>query len=462
MPETPPNAVSALVSQFWVQFKDKIFERLIVLEEAVSALSLGKLDEGLRKSAIGETHKLAGSLGMFGLIEASGLAHETEQLLGEDESKLTASLPRLQELVGALRIAIIRGPESSKNPTESPAEPYLLVVDGDTELAQNLANEAGRFGLQAGAAHSVAAARKAITKRPPSIVLIELGGKDDVGESLNLLEELSRLHPPVPAIVFTNRDGLIDRVEAARRGARGFLQKPLPAHIVLQAVSDALETETVHLYQVLALDDDVHFLKVLEKALAPEKVRLTTATTATAFWEMLELTSPDLVILDVEVPGINGVELCRVLRTDSRWSQIPVMFLTGHIDTETVKSVYDAGADDFVSKSLVKSELVTRMLNRLKRSEVQRKSAETDLLTGIANRKKFCEIAQKLLRLAERQQRPFTFAILDLDHFKQVNDRYGHDVGDDVLRRMGELLSQGFRTEDVVGRWGGEEFCIGM
>ncbi len=461
MPETSPNAVSALVSQFWVQFKDKIFERLTVLEQAVGELSRGTLDEELRKSAAGETHKLAGSLGMFGLIEASGFAHETEQLLSEDMTKLAASLPRLQELAGALRMAVVRGPENPKPATTS-TDPYFLVVDGDVELAQNLTNEAIRFGLQGGAAHSVAAARKAIVKRIPNVVLLELGGKDDLAESLNLLEELSQLNPPVPAIVFSNRDGLVDRVEAARRGARGFLQKPLATHAVLQAVSDALETAHAHQYQVLALDDDIHFLKVLEKALAPEKVRLTTATTPASFWEMLELTSPDLVILDVEVPGINGVELCRVLRTDSRWNQIPVMFLTGHIDTETVKTVYAAGADDFVSKSLVKSELVTRMLNRLKRSEAQRKSAETDPLTGIANRKKFCEIAQKLLRLAERQQRPFTFAILDLDHFKQVNDRFGHDIGDEVLRRMGELLSVAFRTEDVVGRWGGEEFCIGM
>src|SRR5579872_4901063 len=145
MPETSPNAVSALVSQFWVQFKDKIFERLTVLEQAVSELSRGTLDEELRKSAAGETHKLAGSLGMFGLIEASGFAHETEQLLSEDMTKLAASLPRLQELAGALRMAVVRGPENPKPATTS-TDPYFLVVDGDVELAQNLTNEAIRFG----------------------------------------------------------------------------------------------------------------------------------------------------------------------------------------------------------------------------------------------------------------------------------------------------------------------------
>jgi diguanylate cyclase (GGDEF)-like protein len=127
-----------------------------------------------------------------------------------------------------------------------------------------------------------------------------------------------------------------------------------------------------------------------------------------------------------------------------------------------VNQVFSVGADDFVSKPIVGPELVTRIINRLERIKLLRNLAETDPITRVCNRHKSTQDLEKFLSKAQHHNQPLCFAIVDLDRFKQINDRYGHATGDAVLRRVGELLLRSLGGEDVVSRWGGDEFVIGM
>lgn len=180
------------------------------------------------------------------------------------------------------------------------------------------------------------------------------------------------------------------------------------------------------------------------------------------FWDTLETASPDLLILDVDMPALNGIELCHIIRADPRRADLPVLFLTLGQSSDIAERIFSAGADDFVAKPVVGPELVTRVTNRLERVRLMRTQAEIDLLTGVANRRKGERDLDRYLRLARRQRLPLCLAVIDLDHFKGINDRFGHAAGDSVLRRVAHLLQQGLRAEDVVARWGGEEFVVGM
>jgi len=171
---------------------------------------------------------------------------------------------------------------------------------------------------------------------------------------------------------------------------------------------------------------------------------------------------PDMILLDVDMPGVTGVELCRVLRNDPRWATVPVLVLTARRDSESIERIFAAGADDHLAKPVIPGELVTRVRNRVERLALHRALAETDGLTGVQNRQASTQALERLLRLAARYEQPLALAMVDLDRFKQINDVHGHAAGDAVLRRFGTLLSESFRGEDVVGRWGGEEFVVGM
>lgn len=151
-----------------------------------------------------------------------------------------------------------------------------------------------------------------------------------------------------------------------------------------------------------------------------------------------------------------------MIRQDFQWSWLPILFLTGHDDLQTLQDAFAVGADDFISKPINANGFVNRIINRWQRSQLYRNQMDTDLLTGIANRTGGSRSFSHLLQIAQQSSQPLCLAVLDLDHFKQVNDRYGHEEGDRVLREFGEYLKQHCRSGDVLARWGGEEFIIAM
>lgn len=434
-----------------------------MLEQAAVALLEGALGEALREQAEREAHKLAGSLGTFGFAHGSRLAGEMERLFRAGKPLGQAETLRLSELVVALRQELER---PAAAPPDSPApvdeRPRLLLVDADTELAEQLAVEADVRGLRAEVVTTPSAAREAIARERPAAAVLDLSFAERTEDSLALLSELTERTPSVPTLILTARNAFVDRVEVARRGGGRFLHKPVPPAQIIEAVSQLMDRLRAAETSVMAVDDDPQVLALLRALVEPYGVRLTTLGDPGRFWDVLQETSPDLLMLDVDMPGLSGIELCQVVRNDPRWAGMPVLFLTAHGDGDTIRQVFAAGADDFVSKPIVGPELITRITNRLERTRLLRALAETDALTGVANRRKFTQVLEHFFSLADRQGQPLCLAILDLDHFKRVNDRYGHAAGDEVLHRLGEVLRRAFRGEDVVARWGGEEFLVGM
>jgi diguanylate cyclase (GGDEF)-like protein len=293
-------------------------------------------------------------------------------------------------------------------------------------------------------------------------VLLDLSVAASTADSLSLLSSLSQRTPPIPVLVFSDRDDIAERLEVAKLGGRTFLRKPAPPAEVLDTVSQVLKRMESLTARVIAVDDDPKVLAVLRTLLEPWGLKLVTLSDPTQLLELLDAYIPDLLILDIEMPNLNGIELCQIVRNDSRWSSLPILFLTAHTDPQVVNTVFAVGADDFVCKPIVGPELVTRIINRLDRIELIKRMAEIDPLTKVANRHTSTQTLEEYLHLAQRNQQPVCFAILDLDRFKQVNDLYGHAAGDLVLCHVGRLLNRSLRSEDSVGRWGGEEFAIGM
>jgi diguanylate cyclase (GGDEF)-like protein len=214
--------------------------------------------------------------------------------------------------------------------------------------------------------------------------------------------------------------------------------------------------------KILVVDDDAQITRALTTMLARRKIIVTAINDPFQFWSALDEIKPSLIMLDLEMPRISGTELCRVVRSDRRWSEIPVLFLTGHTDPDSVRRVFAAGADDYVGKPFVPAELTMRIESRLTGLKARRGPVDTDPVTGLPTGGRTTELIERFLRLARRKSDPYSIAVLEVDAFVGLAESYGRSISDRVLRAIGELLPKSFRGEDVVGWWGGAEFLVGM
>lgn len=366
------------IANLWERFKDKYSDRIKALEQAVKTLLNGNFTEELQKQALRDAHTLVGSLGSFGLSEASRLSRTIEQKLQSlTNTKLSSTQEHeLYQLVSQLRQSITQASATSKSlapqATTVKPQPQLLIVDEDRELSLALVSEAINWGIQAQAVSSPSQVKKAIAHSRPDIVLQDLYFPDSTTNGFELLWELTTVHPPVPVLVLTAQESFADRVKVARLGGQGFLQKPVSPTQIMGAIAQVLQQANTSEAKVLIVDDDPQLLEFLRTLLQPWGFHLTLLDNPQLFWETLERITPDLVILDIEMPEFSGIDLCQVVRNDPSWSELPVLFLSACTDPEIVHQVFTAGADDYVSKPVVGPELVARMLNRLERVQIRR------------------------------------------------------------------------------------------
>jgi diguanylate cyclase (GGDEF)-like protein len=223
--------------------------------------------------------------------------------------------------------------------------------------------------------------------------------------------------------------------------------------------------------RVLVADDDPMSLRLLERLLPMWGYEVVTATHGDEAWAKLqEPEPPTLAVLDWNMPGILGPEICRRLREQDREPYVYVLLLTAKQQREALVEAIQAGADDFVSKPFDRTELEARlwagrrivdMQAELARTrEVLRSQAMHDPLTGMWNRRAILDALERELSRSRRGGLSLAVALVDLDHFKRVNDTYGHAAGDAVLQEAGRRLGGSLRPYDLVGRYGGEEFLL--
>lgn len=442
--------MNAAIAALWLRQRGEMLRRVEVISTAVAALDDGGLAPDQREEAERAAHKIAGSAGSFGFADASLNAREIELALRDQIGGIDAG--RLAELVARLERDFAHDPGAhageDRRPDESAQTIDVLLLGAATQQFE--AELTGR-GLRVAIAPA--------DEPPPNaaIAVVQLA-EPGVAEFMAAVKD----DPGVCVIGLADATGLTARVDFTRRGGRTLLPSDVPPREVAEAVVALRERLAGDSAHVLVVDDDEGLLDLTATILRGHGLRVTPLSDPGQFWQRLETLDPDVLLLDLEMPGFNGLELCAAVRSDPRWAQLPVLFLTARTDAQAVRAVFAAGADDYMSKPVIEEELVQRIRNRLERVGHLRDLADRDPLTGVPNRRKSSEQLERLEGLAKRYGQPLTLAMLDLDHFKRVNDSFGHDTGDAVLRRLGRRLQSEFRGEDVIGRWGGEEFVIGM
>jgi diguanylate cyclase (GGDEF)-like protein len=243
-------------------------------------------------------------------------------------------------------------------------------------------------------------------------------------------------------------------------------------------MSKTLESQSLGLEQpgpacdrVLIVEDDPMFRKILCSWLQSWGYQVSVAEDGAMAWEMLqEMRAPHLLILDWIMPKVNGIELCRMVRERGNTPYQYILLVTAKDDKQDLIRGLEAGADDYLSKPFDRNELRARLRTggriltlqneQLKAREELHLRATHDGLTGLWNRVAILEMLQREFELSARTGTTLGLIMLDVDHFKQVNDRHGHLTGDLVLVEIAARMQQAVRSYDLVGRYGGEEFLV--
>jgi len=216
--------------------------------------------------------------------------------------------------------------------------------------------------------------------------------------------------------------------------------------------------------KALVADDSATVRVVLETSLRRWGFDVVLAQDGHEAWEILQSEDPpSIVVLDLVMPGIDGLELCRRIRSRKKGNYIYIIILTARNNKEALAAGFEAGADDYIRKPFDLEELRYRIQSGRRIVELERevtRLAATDFLTGLLNRRFFMERLETEISRSARESTNLSVIIADIDYFKRVNDTWGHQAGDLVLREFARCLTTQCRSYDFIGRYGGEEFIV--
>ncbi len=214
---------------------------------------------------------------------------------------------------------------------------------------------------------------------------------------------------------------------------------------------------------ILVVDDSVTFVEVLKNILASEGHQIFTCCDSREVFNILAENMIDVILLDVIMPHIGGFDILHMLQEHEEWRNIPVLIVTGLANPENVKKGLDMGAMDYIKKPCEKIEIIARVHSALRLKEkhdLLLQYATTDGLTQVNNRAQIDRALRTMLGKRAEFEKGVSFIMIDCDFFKRINDTYGHAAGDVVLVGVAAAIRKTVKNIDVVGRFGGEEFCV--
>lgn len=215
--------------------------------------------------------------------------------------------------------------------------------------------------------------------------------------------------------------------------------------------------------KVLIIDDNGENIKIAAKFIKSDEVIIWTAMNGKIGIEVAKEKHPDIILLDIQMPEMDGFEVCKILKADKETENIPIIFMTARTDDESIENAFKVGAVDYIVKPIRKTEIIARVRTHLKLAQTIKeleKAAYTDGLTKLYNHKKIFESLDLEIKREKRYKNNLSVMMVDIDFFKTVNDTYGHYMGDIVLEKLSEIIKATIRGADIAGRYGGEEFLI--
>jgi len=439
-------------------------------ERSAKMLQLtGQPESNNLPALIAEAHKLAGACGTFGHAALGRHARHLEQLAKDIDSRHAderiQALPSLRQAALEFDIAV---DHALQQVTLAEAETVAELYQSDTvwlllpsqPLADELTNQLKAFGHRVECFTDFNSCLVRLQSEAPAVLFsaVRVNGEGSLFEQTLLLQQLRKQHSRL--LVFSDKDDFDLRIKAAQQRADAFFASPLDVPNMISAISELLEHGNKQAGRVFIVDDDKllaqHYALVLNSAGMDTHIIENVRTMVN---ELMQV-QPDLLLMDMYMPEYSGAELAGVIRQYPSLKRLPIVFLSSEMNKVVQLGAMAQGADDFLTKPIDDARLVQAVKTRLKRSLQLKNLIEKDSLTGLVKHSAIKDAAEQEFERSQRYAKPFSVVMLDIDHFKAVNDNYGHATGDIVITALATLLRKRIRKTDKAGRYGGEEFML--
>ena len=428
-------------------------------------------------------HKLAGSAATFGFHHITACSKRLEHVLDDmiesarrpDEKERQNLRMLVSELADVARSALPASepleeleevaPLANAAPAAtgpSTTRRAVVILLPSPEVARSLGERFTFYGFDTQVLSDPADLLGALCDDCHTALIIDVAYIEHdpaIAEDLHTLVAGStgRMH----VVYVSDRDDFATRLLAVRTAGVAYFALPLDTSRMVDTV-DGLTSGGGEPYHVRVVDDDVE--QVSYHALILQRAGMITSVVSdpTNLFSVLIESKPDLILMDMYMRGCSGPELATLIRQQEAFVGVPIVFLSIETDEDKQFEAVSRGGDGFLCKPIRPEHLITAVSNRVERIRSMRFFMERDSLTGLLNHSHLMQNLSNEVQRAERVGRPLSFAMIDIDHFKRVNDTYGHLTGDRVLKRLARILGERLRKTDVIGRYGGEEFGIVM
>ncbi len=422
-----------------------------------------------------QAHSLTGSGATFGYNAISSAARKLELLLKTllDASgvPVPAQMLEIEQLLSTLEQADRKPSEDTigagfnfpPQPAVSTGYPRRLVfvIDVDNHITREQRLHYELHGYQVREFHDLKVLKAAIQKdRPLAIVMDAVFPQGELA-GIELLANLRSETDGLPPVIFVSQRGdLKARLASVRAGAAAYHTKPLDLASLTETLDRLTTPDRGSPYRVLIVDDDENLAYHNSLILQHAGMQTQVATDTTRILELLACFQPELILMDLYLPMCTGIELAGVIRQHDAYIGIPIVFLSIETDINRHHDAIRAGADDFLLKPIAADHLLTAIEARVRRARNIASLTLRDSLTGLLNHTALEAQLNRELALQARHGGELSYALIDLDNFKKINDRYGHAAADRVMHGLTRLLRQRYRQTDLLGRHGGEEFEV--
>ena len=336
----------------------------------------------------------------------------------------------------------------------------VLALVGDPHVVTLLSQLLGELSMSVRSASDPAAARAALAERLPDALVLDL--PPEPGATHGLIDLIRRLPGghDVVIIALSGRDSFLGQTEVIHAGADACFGPPYDWEAIALKLHALLDHGGVNPPRILTVEDDPTQAAFARAVLEAAGYHVRVCADPRDFGDEFAAFGPDLILMDIMLPGIDGYDLARYVRQSEHNATLPIVFLTSHGELHARIKTARAGGDDHLLKPVHPSLLVSTVAGRLERARLLRLLLNRDGLTRLYTHTCFVEQAERVLARRRRDGGHASLVMVDLDHFKLVNDTYGHQAGDRVLVALATLLRHRVQRTDVVGRYGGEEFAM--